>query len=147
MQHRRYVCSNTYWCFAGACPLLCGGHGDYINGECECHPGWKGKECSLRHDECEVSDCSGRGHCQDGKCQCMPGFTGDFCEQGNLQCWTISMHAYSLFPYYCHNNIAYKWEMCPPFDVHAHFYEGGVILCSRTLHIRKHNFFDMFILL
>ena len=43
----------------GACPLLCGGHGDYKNGECECHPGWKGKECSLRHDECEVADCSG----------------------------------------------------------------------------------------
>ena len=69
--------------FSGACPLLCGGHGDYINGECECHPGWKGRECSLRHDECEVSDCSGRGHCQDGKCICMQGFTGEFCEQGN----------------------------------------------------------------
>ena len=71
-----------HFLIAGACPLLCGGHGDYINGECECHPGWKGKECSLRHDECEVSDCSGRGHCQEGKCQCLPGFTGDFCEQG-----------------------------------------------------------------
>ena len=39
---------------------MCGGHGDYKNGECECHPGWKGKECSLRHDECEVADCSGK---------------------------------------------------------------------------------------
>ena len=47
----------------GACPLLCGGHGDYKNGECECHPGWKGKECSLRHDECEVADCSGKCFC------------------------------------------------------------------------------------
>ena len=68
----------------GACPLLCGGHGDYVNGECECHPGWKGRECSLRHDECEVSDCSGRGHCQDGKCICMQGFAGEFCENGKL---------------------------------------------------------------
>ena len=68
----------------GACPLLCGGHGDYVNGECECHPGWKGRECILRHDECEVSDCSGRGHCQDGKCICMQGFAGEFCENGKL---------------------------------------------------------------
>ena len=64
--------------------MLCGGHGDYVNGECECHPGWKGRECSLRHDECEVSDCSGRGHCQDGKCICMQGFAGEFCENGKL---------------------------------------------------------------
>ena len=69
----------------GACPLLCGGHGDYLNGECECHPGWKGRECSLRHDECEVSDCSGRGHCQDGKCICMQGFAGEFCEKGMMK--------------------------------------------------------------
>ena len=78
----RPIVLNCYCSFLGACPLLCGGHGDYINGECECHPGWKGKECSLRHDECEVSDCSGRGHCQEGKCQCLSGFTGEFCEQG-----------------------------------------------------------------
>ena len=85
-----YVTTNNFFInfiFSGACPLLCGGHGDYINGECECHPGWKGRECSLRHDECEVSDCSGRGHCQDGKCICMQGFTGEFCEQGNWCPW------------------------------------------------------------
>ena len=82
------IISNNFISFLyfleGACPLLCGGHGDYVNGECECHPGWKGTECSLRHDECEVSDCSGRGHCQDGKCLCMQGFTGEFCEKGNI---------------------------------------------------------------
>lgn len=68
--------------FLGACPLLCGGHGDYKNGECICHPGWKGKECSLRHDECEVADCSGRGRCSEGHCQCIKGFTGEFCQKG-----------------------------------------------------------------
>ena len=76
----------------GACPLLCGGHGDYVNGECECHPGWKGRECSLRHDECEVSDCSGRGHCQDGKCICMQGFAGEFCENGKFYFMCTSHH-------------------------------------------------------
>ncbi len=40
----------------GACPLLCSGRGEYKNGECACKPGWKGKECSIRYEECEVSN-------------------------------------------------------------------------------------------
>jgi hypothetical protein len=39
----------------GVCPLLCSGKGEYKNGECDCKPGWKGKECSIRYEECEVS--------------------------------------------------------------------------------------------
>ena len=39
--------------------------------ECVCKPGWKGKECNIRYEECEVPDCSGHGHCEDGKCVCM----------------------------------------------------------------------------
>ena len=46
---------------SGVCPLLCSGQGDYINGECVCKPGWKGKECNIRycqdsHDGDEVED-------------------------------------------------------------------------------------------
>ena len=75
---------------AGVCPVLCSGQGDYTGGECVCKPGWKGKECSVRYEECEVvtalcssqqctggvqvPDCSGHGHCQDGKCLCMKGY-------------------------------------------------------------------------
>ena len=66
----------------GVCPLLCNGHGDYVNGQCDCHPSWKGRECNLRHEECEVSDCNGHGHCQEGTCKCINGFTGEFCEKG-----------------------------------------------------------------
>ena len=66
----------------GVCPLLCNSHGDYRDGRCECHPGWKGRECSLRHEECEVSDCNGHGRCQQGRCICARGFTGEFCEKG-----------------------------------------------------------------
>lgn len=64
--------------------MLCSQRGDYINGECQCNPGWKGKECSLRHDECEVADCNGHGHCVSGKCQCVRGYKGKFCEEGML---------------------------------------------------------------
>lgn len=69
-------------CVSGVCPVLCSQRGEYINGECQCNPGWKGKECSLRHDECEVPDCSGHGHCSNGKCACARGFKGKFCEEG-----------------------------------------------------------------
>lgn len=68
--------------FPGVCPVLCSQRGEYINGECQCNPGWKGKECSLRHDECEVADCNGHGHCVSGKCQCVRGYKGKFCEEG-----------------------------------------------------------------
>lgn len=63
--------------------MLCSQKGEYINGECQCNPGWKGKECNLRHDECEVADCNGHGHCVSGKCQCVRGYKGKLCEEGN----------------------------------------------------------------
>ena len=66
----------------GVCPVLCSGRGDYINGQCQCNPGWKGKECSLKHDECEAPDCNGHGQCSNGKCICGRGFKGEFCDIG-----------------------------------------------------------------
>ena len=39
----------------GVCPVLCSGQGEYVNGECKCRPGWKGKECHIRYEDCEVS--------------------------------------------------------------------------------------------
>ena len=70
-------------CFfiAGMCPVLCSGHGDYEDGQCRCFPGWKGLECQLRHDQCEVADCNGHGQCVNGKCVCARGYTGNACQQ------------------------------------------------------------------
>ena len=70
--------------FTVLCPILCNGRGEYVDGQCQCHPGWKGKECELKYHECEVPDCSGHGHCVDGVCHCASGFTGEFCEKGKL---------------------------------------------------------------
>ena len=69
---------------AGMCPVLCSGHGDYEDGQCRCFPGWKGLECQLRHDQCEVADCSGHGQCINGKCVCARGYTGHACQQSKL---------------------------------------------------------------
>lgn len=66
------------------CPVLCSGHGDYEDGQCRCFPGWKGLECQLRHDQCEVADCSGHGQCINGKCVCARGYTGHACQQSKL---------------------------------------------------------------
>lgn len=76
--------------FSGVCPVLCSQRGEYINGECQCNPGWKGKECSLRHDECEVPDCNGHGHCVNGKCACVRGYMGKFCEEGKINCFPMT---------------------------------------------------------
>jgi len=88
------------WVPIGVCPVLCSGRGDYLNGECQCNPGWKGKECSLRHDECEISDCSAHGKCVNGKCVCGPGYTGQFCEQGTKANFDsfVPLFFLSLFP-------------------------------------------------
>ena len=40
---------------SGTCPVLCSSNGEYEEGACRCYPGWKGAECSIRHNECEVS--------------------------------------------------------------------------------------------
>ena len=64
------------------CPVLCSGRGQYLNGECVCNSGWKGKECQIREDECEVSNCNGHGDCIDGTCHCFSGYKGDHCENG-----------------------------------------------------------------
>ena len=68
----------------GTCPVLCSNNGEYEEGACRCYPGWKGAECSIRHNECEVPDCNNHGNCFNGQCQCSRGYTGQFCEQGKL---------------------------------------------------------------
>ncbi len=67
------------------CPVLCSGHGRYQRGSCSCNEGWKGDECEVRANECQVSDCSGRGQCHAGKCHCLPGYKGDHCEIGKKE--------------------------------------------------------------
>ena len=92
-------------CFfiAGMCPVLCSGHGDYEDGQCRCFPGWKGLECQLRHDQCEVADCSGHGQCVNGKCVCARGYTGNACQQSkynyHVACSSLYLPLFSYYPY------------------------------------------------
>ena len=66
------------------CPVLCKGNGIYVRGACQCYPGWKGKECDVPEDECEVPSCHGNGKCVNGECICFPGYGGKDCGKGNL---------------------------------------------------------------
>ena len=72
-------------CSASVCPVVCSGHGRYGGGACHCERGWKGAECSVREEECEVPDCGGHGDCAAGVCQCQPGWSGQFCDQREYQ--------------------------------------------------------------
>ncbi|NXN91936.1 ITB4 protein, partial [Rhinopomastus cyanomelas] len=79
----------------------CSFHGDFVCGECICHPGWRGDVCdcspasSPNNEACirpgDVEPCSGRGECLCGRCQCYPDdlvqrFDGAFCQYDVLQC-------------------------------------------------------------
>ena len=61
----------------------------YIRGHCQCHQGWKGRECEIRENQCEVPTCNGNGRCIDGKCVCHTGFQGPDCGIG--ECWNQSL--------------------------------------------------------
>ena len=73
---------------AGSCPLLCSGHGVYGAGRCHCDPKWKGAECDVPVDECEVLDCNGHGVCKQGVCLCKPGWTGANCDKSEYAYFT-----------------------------------------------------------
>ncbi|KAF1490893.1 Integrin beta-4, partial [Pygoscelis antarcticus] len=81
--------------------LKCSFHGDFVCGQCICHPGWRGDTCdcspasSPNNEACirpgDVEPCSGRGECLCGKCQCYSEdltqrFDGAFCQYDVLQC-------------------------------------------------------------
>uniref|UniRef100_A0A8C5U3E6 Integrin beta n=1 Tax=Malurus cyaneus samueli TaxID=2593467 RepID=A0A8C5U3E6_9PASS len=79
----------------------CSFHGDFVCGQCICHPGWRGDTCdcspasSPNNEACvrpgDTEPCSGRGECLCGRCQCYSEgrtlrFDGAFCEFDVLQC-------------------------------------------------------------
>ncbi|NWI33873.1 ITB4 protein, partial [Sula dactylatra] len=79
----------------------CSFHGNFVCGQCICHPGWRGDKCdcfpasSPNNEACirdgDVEPCSGRGECLCGKCQCYSEdltqrFDGTFCQYDVLQC-------------------------------------------------------------
>ncbi|KAM6376920.1 integrin beta-4 isoform 2-T2 [Pluvialis apricaria] len=79
----------------------CSTHGDFVCGQCLCHPDWRGDTCncssqhSANNEACirpgDVQPCSGRGECLCGKCQCYSEdptqrFDGPFCQYDALQC-------------------------------------------------------------
>lgn len=75
----------TISCVSGDCPVVCNGNGQYIGGVCHCNHGWKGQECNVPENECEVPNCNGNGRCINGECHCLAGFKGPHCGLGMLR--------------------------------------------------------------
>jgi hypothetical protein len=61
---------------------------------CECEPGFTGRNCEIKINECESSPCGYNGKCVDlinaYKCLCFPGYTGINCMQNIDEC---SLHS------------------------------------------------------
>lgn len=78
-------CSHfTLYCFSflAVCPVLCSGNGIFTSGKCHCHQGWKGVDCNVPSNICEVPNCNRNGQCNtNGECVCDKGFRGKFCNE------------------------------------------------------------------
>jgi hypothetical protein len=93
-----------------ACPRGCSGHGQCLQGQCQCSPGYIGQDCALSKYSVLfcltktvhlASGCSGHGQCLQGQCQCSPGYIGQDCALSKysvLFCLTKSVHLASVAP-------------------------------------------------
>ena len=87
-------CENYDAC--SALQITCTGQGTCTNSmgtyNCECEPGYTGRDCETDVDECLLmeTECSGRGTCTNGvndfTCNCNKGFTGMMCETNIDEC-------------------------------------------------------------
>ena len=74
----QYVPGGDCLCYYGYtgqnCSVVCGNHGDLVDGLCQCHPGYAGVGCTLTCDDCDPSN---------GVCRVKPEFKPD--KDGNYQ--------------------------------------------------------------
>ncbi|XP_007228925.3 N-acetylglucosamine-1-phosphodiester alpha-N-acetylglucosaminidase [Astyanax mexicanus] len=60
-------------------PEDCSQHGDCVNGQCVCQPGWTGSECA--NLTCQPTVCGDHGMCTPDGCVCDAGWRGANCSQ------------------------------------------------------------------
>ncbi|XP_063415376.1 teneurin-m-like isoform X2 [Mytilus trossulus] len=65
------------------CPSDCYGHGDCVDGNCRCFPGFIGWDCKER--DCLVV-CNGNGQYIGGVCHCIQGWKGQECNVPENEC-------------------------------------------------------------
>ncbi|XP_062394468.1 N-acetylglucosamine-1-phosphodiester alpha-N-acetylglucosaminidase isoform X2 [Sardina pilchardus] len=60
-------------------PEDCSGHGTCVQGNCQCHPGWRDPDCASL--VCQPPACGDHGVCTENGCACDAGWIGSNCSQ------------------------------------------------------------------
>ncbi|XP_028280919.1 N-acetylglucosamine-1-phosphodiester alpha-N-acetylglucosaminidase [Parambassis ranga] len=60
-------------------PANCSGHGDCVDGRCQCQDGWQGAACDSL--VCQLTACGPHGVCTANGCVCDAGWRGQNCSQ------------------------------------------------------------------
>ena len=58
--------------------VVCGDHGNCVNGACECHDGWQSDLCD-EQNLCFDVECGNNGNCVNGECACDTNYYGEDC--------------------------------------------------------------------
>lgn len=110
----------------GVCPVLCSGHGHYGGGLCHCEEGYKGPECEIPADECQVPGCSAHGRCIEGECHCERGYKGHDCSKRKYKTYTCTVNTFT-------SDITNHWNAPVPAPAPAPAHTERFTFVSNTV--------------
>jgi len=94
----------------------CHGHGDCVNGQCNCEEGWSGAQCDVYLCGVHVDGCTGHGQCRESGCVCHDGFGGYNCAGVTTNCPNFCKGHGSCLDGVCTCDKGYKGEDCGRVD-------------------------------
>ncbi|KAJ8307562.1 hypothetical protein KUTeg_015646 [Tegillarca granosa] len=112
-------CDNTHWGKDCAETCICDSKStcDKFNGTCYCSPGYKGDNCSININECDVVDiCGNNTICTDTDgsytCSCKTGYNVDECNYGSANCSSDAVCTDTEGAFTCKCKVGFSGDEC-----------------------------------